>query len=681
MSRLERPARRLVVAVAAVGAVWSLLPAGVWWAGWPASYYATSWQVWRWGGLVVVLAAALLLILSRGRAADVLARAWSRLEAVPARRFITVAAVLLGLLTLLASLVLFSGNPRNVDGFAQLFQARIFLAGRLWIPPPPPPELANFATLQMIVGPERWYAQYPPGQSLVLAAGLAAGAWWLLHPLLAAALAAATWRVARWACDETTARLAAMLLCASPFVLAVAGSEMSHLGTAALALGAAACATATDGPRSKLAAAGAGALLGLMTAFRPLDAVAAAVPVAGILLLAARRPLATLAIAAFAGAAATVPTLAYNAATTGDWLLFGYVRLWGPEHALGFHDVPWGVPLTPRRAVGLTGLDLHQLNIYLLDLPLPALAVAALGLVLGRSKLGARDAVPALGAAALFGLLFFYWHRDVFYGPRLHFSAVPWIVMLVARGAVQLTRIERPVILDRPAGASLGTLLAVAAAVGLVALLPPRLRAYRESAPLFSLHPDRDADRAGIGRAVVVIPDGWGSRLITRMWALGIPVWRTTRLYAGIDACTLEQAIGRAEADSVARERLPRTLDSLFARRRPGVRGGLTEDPNLRLPDPRPNPSADVRLPTDSILPEACRAELAFDRRGFLAFAPFLYLNTARLDGDIVWARDMGPRNAALFARYAGRRRFRYAPLVPGGPPVFTSLETADEAR
>jgi len=679
MSRRERLARWFVVVVVVIGAAWSLAPAGVWWAGWPMSYYNGTWQVWRWGGLVAVLAAAVLLILSRGRVADPLARAWARLEAVPARRFVTVAAVLLGALALMSSVLLFSGNPRNVDGFAQLFQARIFLAGRLWVPPPA--EVANFATLQMIVGPERWYAQYPPGQALLLAAGLAAGAWWLLNPLLAAALAAATWRVARWACDDTTARLTVMLLCASPFVLAVAGSEMSHLGAAALGLGAAACATATDGPRGHLAATGAGALLGVMTAFRPLDAVAAVVPVAAILLVAASRPFAALAVAAGAGAITTVPTLAYNAGTTGDWLTFGYARLWGPQHALGFHDVPWGVALTPGRAVGLTGIDLHQLNVYLLDLPLPALAVAALGLALGRRRLGARDAVPALGAAALFGLLFFYWHRDVFYGPRLHFSAVPWVVILLARGAILLARIERPVILDRPAGASLGTLLAVAAAIGLVVLLPPRLRAYRESAPLFSLHPDRDADRAGISRAVVVIPDGWGSRLITRMWALHVPVWRTTRLYAGIDACTLEQAVGRAEADSVTRERLPRTLDSLFARRRPGVRRGLTGDPNLRLPDPRQNPSADLRLPADSILPEACRAEIAFDRRGFLTYAPFLYLNTARLDGDVVWARDLGPRNAALFAHYAGRRLFRYAPLVPGGPPVFTPLEGANEAR
>ena len=73
--------------------------------------------------------------------------------------------------------------------------------------------------------------------------------------------------------------------------------------------------------------------------------------------------------------------------------------------------------------------------------------------------------------------------------------------------------------------------------------------------------------------------------------------------------------------------------------------------------------------------------EIRFDRRGFLAYAPFLYLNTARLDGDIVWARDMGKRNAPLFARYAGRRFYRYAPSTRDGPPVFTPLDASGGDR
>jgi hypothetical protein len=656
----------VVPAVAVAAAGWSLAPVAAWWDGAELGYFAAAWRTWMWGLLVTVLLTAVILVLTRGRAATAAAGAWRRVMAWPARGFAIGAGLTLAVLALAACLLVFAGNPRNVDGFAQLFQARIFQAGRLWLPPPA--ELAHFATLQMIVGPERWYAQYPPGQSLLLAAGLAAGVWWLLNPLLAAALAVGSYRVARWCGDEAAARLAAVLLCLSPFVVMVAGSEMSHLAAATLGMTAAAAATGAGGSRSWRTACAAGLALGTMTAFRPLDAVAAAVPVGLMLLMAGGNRAAALGAAAAGGVIGTLPTLWYNANTTGSWRTFGYVALWGPQHSLGFHDVPWGVPLTLPRAIARTGLDLHQLNLYLIDLPVPVLAVLALALVAARRSLAARDAVPLAGVAALAGLLFFYWHRDVFYGPRFLYTALPWLVILLARAVTLVSRTGRAIRPAVTAGRAAAFAVLVAIAVGLVAITPGRVAAYRRATPIFNLHPDRDAERVGISNAVVVIPDGWGSRLIVRMWALGVPVRRSNRLYARIDACTLEQALGRAEREPAAQARLLATLDSLAALGRPGLPSDATEDPNLRL------------LPDGELAP-ACREEIAFDRGGALAFAPFLYLNSARLDGDVVWARDLGPRNAALFARYPGRRYYRYAPPAPGQPPVFTPLDVTGAER
>ena len=568
---------------------------------------------------------------------------------VRSSRYVVAVALCSAILSVLSSLILFSGNPGNVDGFAQLFQARIFLAGRLWAPPPP--DVANFATLQMVIGPERWYSQYPPGQSIVLALGLALGGWWLLNPLLTAALTAVTYRVARWCADESTARLTIALLCVSPFVLAVVGSEMSHLGAAAFGLSAAAAATLLGGRRETLAAAGAGAALGLMVAFRPLDAVAAAAPVAAITGLAASRPWRALGVTVLAGALLVAPTLWYNAATTGSWHVFGYTALWGPGVSLGFHAVPFGIPLTPARAVGLASIDLHQLNTHLFDLPFPILALIGGAFAASRRSVTTRDAVAVLGVLALSGVFFFYWHRDVYYGPRFLFSAAPWYLVLIARAAVLLRRVART-------GSILVFALLVSLAVGWLATTPGRLWAYRNSTPGLGLHPDREARRAGISRAVVVIPDGWGSRLIARMWALGVPVRESNRLYAAIDACTLERALDEAESASQPAAKLVGTLESLATMARPGVPLSLTEDLNMRL------------VLGDTLAP-ACTAEQALDGSGFLAFAPFLYLNNASLDGDIVWARDLGQRNAKLFARYPGRRLYRYAPATPGGRPQF----------
>jgi hypothetical protein len=641
----------LLAAAACLLAVWSLVPFATWWDGVSPSYFSGTWQTWITGSVLVALITVTVLVFSKGRIPAALPRCWDAIMSVPSPLFLFIICVILAALTVFFTLVVFDGNPRNVDGFAQLFQARIFLAGRLWNAPPVP--LANFATLQMILGPTKWLSQYPPGQSLVLATSLLLGKWWLLNPLMIVVFALATYRVARWCADEATARLTLILLCVAPFVLAVAGSEMSHLAAATLGMSAAAVAiTATRRPAWALAC---GLLLGLMTSFRPLDAVAATVP-AGLILLAAPRRGRTIAAAIIGGVAGAVPILWFNTISNGSPTTFGYNALWGPQHSLGFHPVPWGEPLTPLRAIARSGMDLHQLNAYLLDATLPALLVVALGFLAGRKQAGWRDALPFAGAGALIGLLFFYWHRDVFYGPRFLYSAVAWFVIVLARALVMLRR-SWPAPDGRGHGLTAAFVVIVSIAFGVLFNAPDRIRIYRQTTPIFSLHPDRDAARSGLHHALVLVPDGWGSRLIARMWELGIPVRRSSRIYAAIDACTLEGLLSTAERDSSAHRSLAAVLDSLTAVHHGGTRAGVTDDPNLRL------------LPGVPLAP-ACEQEIAVDRRGYYSYAPWLWLNTADLDGDIVWARDLGPRNTPLLARYAGRRVVRYVP-GPDRQPAF----------
>lgn len=650
---------RVLPAVAALLALWSVVPLAIWWDGAEPAYFAGAWSTWGWGAAIAALLVVLLLAVSKGRAPAFMLRLWRRLGTLESSAFVILFAALFAILAVLMCLLVFDGNPRNVDGFAQLFQARIFQAGRLYLTPPP--ELGNFATLQMVLGPERWYSQYPYGQPLVLAAALSLGRWWLLNPLIAAALAICTFHAARWVSDESGARLSLVLLCLSPFAVAMAGSEMSHLSAATLGIAGAAAAIRAIRSTALGAlafAALAGLALGLMTGFRPLDAVAAAAPVALVLGGWGARRLALFAATAAGGILGSVPTLAFNAATTGSWRRFGYEELWGPDHSLGFHDVPFGVPLTLTRAIARSGMDLHQLNAYLLDTTLPVLLVLAAGFLAGRRLLGSRDAVPFAGVTALMAVMFAYWHRDTFYGPRFLFSALPWFIILVARALVLLRR-------SSPGDAGAGPVAAFAALVallfGLATITPGRLEAYRRSTPLFALHPDRDAARAGLRHAVVLIPDGWGSRLIARMWAAGIPVRRSTRLYGAMDACALEQALDAHASAGGGPETLARVLDSLAALGRPGARLGVTDDPNLRL---APNES----------LPAECRAEIDFDRQGFYSFAPYLHLNRATLDGDVVFARDLRDENGPLLRRYADRRFYRYLPR--NGAPTLVPLNT-----
>ena len=62
----------------------------------------------------------------------------------------------------------------------------------------------------------------------------------------------------------------------------------------------------------------------------------------------------------------------------------------------------------------------------LLDFPVPVLLLGAAGFVVGWRRLTSRDAVPVVAVGSLGALMFFYFHRDIFFGPRQLFSVTPW---------------------------------------------------------------------------------------------------------------------------------------------------------------------------------------------------------------------------------------------------------------
>ena len=73
-----------------------------------------------------------------------------------------------------------------------------------------------------------------------------------------------------------------------------------------------------------------------------------------------------------------------------------------------------------------------------------------------------------------------------------------------------------------------------------------------------------------------------------------------------------------------------------------------------------------ISLAEGAVLTDACRREIAADEGGTTPYAPFLAL--ARFDpdgalgGSVVFARDLGPRNEVLRARFPDRTWYRYRP-------------------
>jgi hypothetical protein len=557
----------------------------------------------------------------------------------------------------------FAENPQAIDGWVQYFQARIFLSGHLVAPPPP--SLAHFGALHVLVTERGWFSQFPPLHAALLAVGMAGGVAWLVTPLLAGLLPLAVYHVGRRTGDERVARLAAALVLLSPFVIGMNASAMNHLPAALCVT----CGLAAV-PEVARGRASAGALLGVATGLalglRPLDATAlAAVGGVAVLVALGRGAFGVAVATAVAGTVAALPTLVFNAVTTGHPLRFAYLALWGPGLELGFHETPWGEALTPGRALGLTAVDAHQMNVYLLEWPLPVTAAIAVALWLRRGALGEGVREAAAYVLALVAGLFFYFHRDTLYGPRLLFSAVPAVLVLLAFALVRLSAVRRKLgWREVTVGDALLVGFAVVAVLSATLLVPKRVASYATTGTSVALHPERDAVEAGIDHAVVVMREGWGPRLIARMWAAGVPMRESSRLYRAFDACTLETKLTTAENEGL---RGP----ALVARLAEDASGA---DPGVMAPDVLPDRL--IRLPRDRQLTPACAAEVERDRQGTMQFVPYLHLNAPALDGDIVWARDLGDRNEVLRRLFPDRPLYRYE-LSPGtGRGTFTPLSS-----
>ena len=650
---------RVLTAVLVAWGLGSLLPIGSWTGVSERGAFDRDMAQRFWGLLTAGLITLLLFTVTRGRCAGWLRAALERLRAVPRSVLLVGFGVLAAGEAIAVAVVEFARNPQLIDTWAQYVQARTFAAGALTAPPPP--SAAHFGILQMVTTPAGWFSQYPPVHPALLALGMTLGAAWLVTPLLAGLLPAAVYGLGRRGGDESVARLAAGLTLLSPFAIAMDASAMNHL-PAALGVAAGLALTPAIARGRTGAALAFGLLCGLTVGLRPLDGVAlAAVGGAALLIPLQRRALWTVAAAGLGGVAGALPTLVFNALTTGSPFTFGYTVLYGAGHMLGFHAGPWGVPLTPLRAVGLTANDANDLNTYLLEWPLPVtlLIVAA---VTDRRGLDPARRGAAAYLAVLVGLLFFYFHRDLLYGPRFLFSAVPAVLVLVAAGIVRLAALDAPV---PRVSARVGDVVAVATAVLVLQsaawLAPQRLRSYTAVGTVLALHPEDDARRAGLHHAVVVLRDGWGTRLIARMWEAGVPVALSSRLYAAFDACALEQLLDDAEHAAVRGPALVERLAAAAATASPGVYApGLTRDPFLRMP-------------ADGQLTPECSAQLVWDGEGTMQYAAVANLNAPGRDGDLVWAREL-PDLSVLRRLYPDRPIYRYAQPAPGAAPTFTLI-------
>ncbi|HET6639613.1 MAG TPA: glycosyltransferase family 39 protein, partial [Gemmatimonadota bacterium] len=178
----------------------------------------------------------------------------------------------LGAILVVVSTLAFEHRPQLVDSVIQLFQARIFAAGDVAAPAPSRPEF--FVTQHMIVGGGRWYSQYPPGHSALLAIGVVAGAPWLVPVALSLAAAVLLHGFALHAYDRPTARVTLLLLVLCPFFFFMGASFMSHVSSLAAVCAVLYCLARWEETRRVGFLSAAGAALGAAFLSRPVEALA-----------------------------------------------------------------------------------------------------------------------------------------------------------------------------------------------------------------------------------------------------------------------------------------------------------------------------------------------------------------------------------------------------------------------
>jgi hypothetical protein len=550
------------------------------------------------------------------------------------------------------STLAFEHRPQLVDSVIQLFQAKIFASGAVSAPAPPAPGF--FVTQHMILEGGRWYSQYPPGHSALLAIGVLIGAPWIIPILLTLASAALLHGFAKRAYDPGTARLTLLLLVLAPFFWFMGASHMSHVSSLAGVCTFLYCFARWegDGRLGFLAAAAVGLAIGFLS--RPVEVLAVGAVFAGILAADAVRERRWRPVAVFGLAFLAVASLylAFNALTTGDPLRPGYIELWGSSHGLGFHESPWGERHTPAAGLRNELLDVSLYNVFLFEWPIPALW--PLGIALAAGWLGRRWDVRLLAAfLAVPAANFFYWHRDTFLGPRFLYVTLAFVVPLTARALIEGAR-RLQGRRWKPGGfpsvevatwALLVVLLSTAYAVGYGT--PARFLIYRTSMGSMKLDLVERAHAVGIDRALVFVSESWGSRVIARLRGLGAGASAVERAYRQADLCDLDGVVRRARAERWSPALVEAALDSVAVGQDSLVLVEVSGDPTARF---RPG----------SRLTDECLAEIRYDEAGYSLFTPHLPANDPELSGELVFARDLGSWNADLVARHPDRAVWIY---------------------
>jgi hypothetical protein len=640
---------RLRAAAAVLLGALSLLPlADLIPGGEGAAFYWPLLDEWWNGTLIAVGVGVILGLLSRKSPALWREGAWSRrLVALapdaPGRLALTALAA--GALYAVVSQLIHSARPLLIDEVVQLWQGRLLVAGKLWVPSTGHPEL--FGVQNVVDHAGKVFGQFPPGGPALLGLGALLGSAWLVGPCFAA-LGVWWWgRTLRHTEEDPAVRsLALLVLAFAPFALFMSGSYMNHVTALAWSLGGMAglaTVVTSDRPRP-WAALGLGLAFGIAATIRPVDAFAFGAPAGLWLLVRAVRDRGRALECLIAGSAMVAPIFllfAVNAATTGDPFRFGYTLLWGEEHGLGFHTSPWGVDHTPARGLELLNIYLLHLQARFLETPFPSLLPALAVLGFG-PRLKPFDRYLAVSGALVLGFYWAYWHNGFYLGPRFVYPLLPFAALLVARFGPWFRGVVGPGSLP----ARIWAYTALTGGVLAVTLgVPLRALVYGNAFLSSRFDATAAAEAAGARNALVLVRESWGAQVMERMWGRRVPRGMAEFIYHRADICAMDETLTRLElrGDTGAAATAP-----LLA---------LTAD-SLRLVDSVLSTDLTERLLPGAPYSPRCVARVLEDRTGFTVFPPLIN----EVESGNVYVHDQHAGDTVALALYPDRPLFALAP-------------------